>query len=392
MGLGAALLAALAGSGCQPGQELAPNCFSTNEIGACVEPVSGLKLTFDCSELPRAVAAANYEYIIRHMPLPPGHRSRWEASGLPPGLTVDHGGVLRGRPEAAGNYPDISITLHDLTTQRKVTQSCNALEVFKALSVDLSKTKYGCVSPTDNLQKLASGGTGEPLYCEVPSLENAGTGCPHGFGNGAMPLGLQVDKDCSISGNIDPSVKEDGTFVWIVEVKQSGAQRFVPFCATNEKSQSHIIERVQTGKVLDLDTPLLVTYEPTGSIRVGTNEDPRIRVTAGCENKSCNRRGVSVAGTCSPLDFSVTQMLSSVGEITNPARQVIGLIHGYDLHSGGQTMDTLGFDQRPWVMSLNTRYCTSAQVGEQRACDVPGALESNITWSVIARPRPKVGE
>lgn len=377
---------------CQPGQDLAPTCFSTNEVGACIEPASGLKLTLDCSELPRAVASANYEYIIRHMRLPPGHRSRWEATGLPPGLTVDHGGVLRGRPEKAGQYPEITITLNDLTDQRKITKSCSTLEVFDALQVDLSKTKYGCISPEDKIQDLASGGTGEPLYCEVPVLENAGAGCPHGFGNGAIPLGLSVDKDCSIVGDIDPSVKEDGTFVWIVELKQSGAQRFVPFCATNDTQQPHIVERVQSGEVLDLDAPLRINYEPTGSVRVGSNQDPRIRVTAACENQSCNRRGVSVTGTCSPLDYSVTQMLSNVGEIANPAREIIGLIHGYDLHSGGQTMDSLGFDQRPWVMTLNTRYCTSAQVGDARACDVPGALESNITWSIIAQPRPPVGQ
>lgn len=380
-------LLALGLGGCQPGQDIAPSCFSTSVAGQCVEPAAGLSLRVDCSALPNAVAGANYEFIIPHVPLPPGHRARWEATGLPEGLSIDQGGVLRGRPVNPDTLDNITITLRDLNTQREVTSQCAPMQVYSELQVDLSKTSMGCVSPNDNLAQLVSGGTGEALHCNVPTLDNAAQGCPHGFGNGAMPMGLSVNKDCSISGTIDPNVPQNGTFVWIVELKQSGAQRFIPFCAMHTKSTDHRIQLFEEGKSLDYTKPYLVQYEATSSVRVGSHTDPRIRVTAPCLDQSCNRRGVNVAGTCSPLDYSVENMLSSVGEIRKGTNQVIGLTHGFPLDSGGQKMDALKLDARPWVMSLNTRYCTSAQIGELRSCDVPGALESNITWSVIAWPR-----
>lgn len=382
-------LSSIGVAGCHPGQDIAPTCFSTNASGECIEPASGLALTVDCSALPRAVATANYEYIVPHVPLPVGHLSAWQATGLPKGLKLDQGGVIRGRPQKQGRYTNISVTLRDLTSERSVTARCQALEVFAPLKIDLSKTKMGCISPDDNLTTLVSGGTGEALFCKVPTLPNAGAGCPHGIGNGAMPAGLSVNKDCSIAGNIASSNPHNGTFVWIVELQQSGTQRFVPFCATHSNRPDHKVQLIKSGEVIDYRVPHRVEFDPESSIQIGSHENPRIRVTSECLNQSCNRRGVSVAGTCSPLDYSVTRMLSRVEEILRNNRQIVGLTHGFNLHSGGQKLKDLGLGERPWVMSLNSRYCTSAQVGDRPACDVAGALESNITWSVIAWPRSK---
>lgn len=385
--LGGAAIAAFGLAGCQAGEDIAPTCFSTDQDGDCIEPAAGLRLSVKCSTLPRAIATADYEHKVSHVPLPAGHRSKWKASNLPKGMKIDHGGVLSGRPTKAGTYRDISITLRDLNSNRAVTTKCGTLEVYDAVKIDLAQTKYGCISPIDNINAITSGGTGDPLACELPSLPNASSGCPHGFGNGSMPAGLTVNKDCTISGTIDPSIKQNGTFAWIVEVKQSGATQYVPFCATHKPSIDHNVELVKEGQVVDHLAPLLFEFDPTTSVRVATHDDPRIRITGPCLNKSCIRRGVTVAGTCSPLDYSVTQMLSKVDEIRDKNKEIVGLMHGFDLHSGGQTMPSLELDDRPWIMSLNTRYCTSAKVDQIRACDVPGALESNLTWSVIATPK-----
>lgn len=379
-------LCTLLGSlGCQ-GEDLAPLCFARNSDNQCVEPASGLALKFDCSELPRAVAAANYEYILPSVRLPPGHRTSWSAQGLPEGLTMVEGGVLRGRPKQSGFYRDITVTMKDLSSNRTVVSKCGPLEVYERLSLDLSKTAYGCVDPQTDLSQVVSGGTGERLYCKVPSLPGAGEGCPHGLGNGYMPPGLRVEEDCSISGSIDRNVREDGTFAWIVEMRQSGAQRFVPFCATSRRKVKHKVEMLRQGKKVDRRMPLHVEFAPESSLRVGSESDPRAQVSANCENKSCDRRALQVHGSCSPLDYSVTKMLTNVGEIRDTTQSITGLVHGFNLHSGGQKMNDLGLGERPWVLTLRSLYCTSAQIDQTPACDVNDSLQSQIAWSVIAWP------
>lgn len=376
----------LSSLGCQ-GEDLAPLCFARNSDGRCVEPASGLALKFDCSELPRAVAAANYEYILPSVRLPPGHRTTWSAQGLPEGLTMVDGGVIRGRPKRSGYYRDITVTMKDQSSNRTVQSKCGPLEVYEKLNLDLSKTAYGCIDPETDISQVISGGTGERLYCKVHTLPGAGEGCQHGLGNGYMPPGLSVKEDCSITGAIDRNVLEDGTFAWIVELRQSGAQRFVPFCATNRRNVKHKIEMLREGQKVDRRIPIHVEFAPNSSLRVGSESDPRAQVSAACENKSCDRRALQVHGSCSPLDYSVTQMLANVGEIRNASQAISGLVHGFNLHSGGQKMNELGLGERPWVLTLRSTYCTSPQVDQIPACDVDDSLQSQVAWSVIAWPK-----
>ena len=288
----------------------------------------------------------------------------WQASGLPPGLSIDATtGEISGVPEESGEFAEVVISALDPASGQTLEAECGALTINASLNAfSVRDQPRHCIdvdTPVDEWQALLTGGDGSAIVCRPLDPDTSSATCPLGDGQGRPPPGISFDAEsCEHSGTIDGD--RFGTFVWMIEVEQSGFVTTVPFCATNDIDTFHTIELEADGETGDPLQPGLLSYDPSQDLafgdgsRIWTISDP------ACPGDDCNNFGFRFNVTCSPFDadggFQITLSPSS------------GLPEGltHQMTATGPAPDER-YASRPFVASFEMSYCTSA---DGTFCDV----------------------
>lgn len=372
------LLALVAVASCAR-DPLAPDCFIPDPEGSgCLIPFPGASdVTTDCTAddvVPEGAVGAEYLYDLKTAAEGgTGTYTNWVATTpLPPGLTLDPlTGVISGTAEGPGNtgYP-LSFSVDDALTGENYTFDCAEIHINERLNaLEVRNEPMHCIPHTasyDQMVALLDGGDGGTITCNP--YTDAGVPCPLGDGNGRPPPGITFDAEtCTHSGNITGDRR--GTWVWMVEIEQSGARTRVPFCASRDVDTFHDITLTATDvQESDLE-PGLLEFDPSMPLDFG-DDDFNANLVDGthvwdivdpeCNNdpSQCNSFGFKFDVTCSPFDppFSLDAVTSG-----------IGLTH--DLGAQGPT-PSASFAERPFVASFEMSYCTSSSGAD---CDVESA-------------------
>jgi hypothetical protein len=103
------------GAGCNSREELAP--WFAQEIG------------IQCANAPDATVGQPFRWELK----PTGGVGdlSFEATGLPPGLTIDQDGVISGTPTMDGNFDDLVITVTDADGNVSIFDACGGITVDK---------------------------------------------------------------------------------------------------------------------------------------------------------------------------------------------------------------------------------------------------------------------
>lgn len=368
-------------------ENVAPDCYVVDDDGNCRPRIPFGDIKLNCDQLPAGVVDTNYKHAIAHPDLVKYPDLDWSATGLPPGLSVEKGGLLRGAPLFAGSYDAIEITVRDVERRVSKKTRCGTIKVAPSLRFDLSRSR-GCIRPGEALAMYASGGSGEPFKCELLPGDPKQESCPHGLGNGWMPKGVQVSPDCQILGQVAPTVPEWGTFAWIVKVTQGDAERYLPFCIEKPAPASpHKLRIDWNGKTHPPLQAINLEYRVDDPLKFGSTQDPRFEVTAPCKNNTCDGRSVSLRGSCSPFDSSLQYALDPVDSLRDPSTAIIGFSHRLTIQTPG-AIRNYNLHERPWVLNVRTQYCTSSY-GAADKCNAPESLRSHFSLSLIAWPPGK---
>ncbi len=289
---------------------------------------------------------------------------------LPAGIVLNPDtGELNGVVEADPGTYAFEIQIADVGDAEKYSAigSCN-LQVNPRLDAPLALDQVPfCLQPSQSLLNLVVPGTGDgtPITCDYSG----------GNGNGRIPGGMQVESDqCTVTGSLDET--RYGTWVFMMRGVQSGAEVFVPYCATNDLAQGYDITGDHSGRTDVALQPIMQTYDPTASFAIGGDGDPRYEITSpGTCGASCFYR-YSFLRTNAPIadnGFS----LEPDGLVQNAMDESIGFFH--ELQVSGPAMPEQ-FLRRPWVLSVAVSYCIS---GDENGCDDVatdgnGALEMGL--------------
>jgi hypothetical protein len=353
-------------SGCAR-DKLAPDCFQPDPEGSgCLIPFPGAsEVTSSCLEgdgvPPAGAIGAEYLYDLNDATIGgTGVYSNWMATTpLPPGLTIDPTtGVISGIPEGLGSAYPLSISVDDALTGENYTFDCADIVINDRLNSNAVRLEpMHCVPHTasyDEMVALLEGGDGTDITCSP--ITDGGLPCPLGDGNGRPGPGITFDAaTCTHTGNITGNRR--GTWVWMVEIEQSGFTTRVPFCASGDVDTFHDIT-LTANAVQESDlNPGLLEFDPNMSIGFGNGTHVWDVSDPAClgDPVQCNSFGFEYNVTCSPFDppFSLNAMSSG-----------IGLTH--DLGASGPT-PSASFADRPFVASFEMLYCTSNAGAD---CDV----------------------
>ncbi len=312
-----------------------------------------------CAEPPSAAVGADYEHAFE---VEPEASWTWSAAGLPPGLSLSPiSGTLSGSPTEAGSFA-VSVEVQGSGGEGQA--SCT-LEVAPALSVDLEALARPCLGPADALADVLVGGDGSPVTCSTPA----------GNGDGSRPAGVTVDPDaCTIEGA--PTPDEFGTWVWITEVEQSGAQAYVPFCITQDTPPAGAFEVTMTadGDPNALLEPRLGTFTPGEPVSFDGGGDPQVVVVGGCGTGACFY-GFSFLVGASPLGGDCGQDpcfdLSPSAIVEDGDGNPIGFSH--EMFALGPPVPRSA-SPRPFVLPWELTYCI-ADNGED--CDGNANIVAN---------------
>jgi hypothetical protein len=367
VGLGVAMLAFLSASGCSR-DPLAPDCFAPDPEGSgCLIPnPGGTDVNSSCAEgdgvPPAGAVGADYYYDLSATAVGgTGNYTDWTATTtLPPGLTLDAAtGEITGVPEGPGNmaYP-LQVTVQDAVTGETYELTCADIVINERLNSFGVRTELNhCIPHTSSKEEMVAllqGGDGTEITCNAL---NPGTlPCPLGDGNGRPPPGITFNESsCTHSGSLTGDRR--GTWVWMVEVEQSGYKTRVPFCAANDVDTFHDITLTANAvQESDLE-PGLLEYDPSLSLLFGDGsyvwdiEDP----ACNADMTQCNSFGFRFDVTCSPFDPPF---------VLNGQHIDTGMTH--EMTAQGPT-PSASFATRPFVASFEMAYCTSANGA---TCDV----------------------
>ncbi|EDM75309.1 hypothetical protein PPSIR1_26066 [Plesiocystis pacifica SIR-1] len=364
--------AALLATGCNNRDELAPDCFAFDANGNCIVPdPGGVDAGINCAEFPVGAVGADYSFTPE-VGGGSGNFNNWMATNLPPGLSIDPDtGEISGVPEEPMEYSGIVLSVFDAGKGSTEMNECGPLLINPALSSTPASTlERHCVpfdTPVDEWVGLLTGGDTTDIRCN-PIVDSGSDTCPLGDGNGRPPPGITFDADtCTHSGNI--AGERAGTYVWIVEIEQSGFVTGVPFCATNDFELYHDVNLTAEGVPEDILQPGLLEHTLDETLSFGgsgtyvwTIDDP------ACPGPDCNNFGFRFDVTCSPFDavdpWQIT-LSPSMGTET-------GMMH--ELFATGPQVGSKFQQGRPWVASFEMSYCTSS---DSASCDVNGGNFDN---------------
>jgi hypothetical protein len=196
------------------------------------------------------------------------------------------------------------------------------------------------------LLALLEGGDNTDITCDIGM--SGGSTCPIGDGDGRLPPGISFDAStCTHTGNITGDRR--GTWVWMVDVTQSGYTTTVPFCATNDVDTFHDIRLTANG-VSDSDElrPALYEYDPDFDLEFGNGS-----YHWDIESPSSVNFGFRFDVTCSPFDVAAPWGITLSPSMGNS----LGFSHEM---SGSGPAPGDAFRVRPWVASFEMAYCTSS--------------------------------
>ena len=343
---------------CQRDQ-LAPDCFLIDEdTGVCLVPdPGGTAPGINCGTLPEGAVGATYSFTPE-VGGGSGNFNQWMATNLPDGLSIDpNTGVISGVPTTPGAANNIEISMFDAGKGEAFSAMCGELVINEALNpFPVLMEPNHCLPHTatmDDMIALLDGGDGTPITCSAvdPNPDPAST-CPLGDGNGRLPPGITFNESsCTHSGSITGDRR--GTWVWMVEITQSGYTTAVPFCASNDVDAFHDIAITANGNTeSDLVTGLL-EYDPTMPVGFGDNQVWQWDISnPACPGSDCDFYGFRFNVTCSPFDVTDPWTVT----LSPSQKTETGLTH--EMHATGPAPDPK-FDGRPWVASFEISYCTA---------------------------------
>ena len=387
--------------------EPAPDCYQRLPDGQCFIPdpdVGGGPLVVGCGTFPVAAVDANFIHMLDIA----GGSGEYQTlvTGLPAGLTVSNGGQISGKPEEAGDFP-VTIEVTDVTTLETVTEDCDLLAVGPALAFDPLSAPKSCIEISSagvDLRDSLTGGTGATITCTQPDGGDPNGTCPNRNGNGTTPAGISWDaENCTASG----VVTEDavGTWVWMIEVTQSGAEIYVPLCASKslEANAAHSLRVLFDGGD-DYLQPARFDYDPTQPLEFGPDDiGPEFEVLgADCSGGQCNGFGYGYSVTCSPFCGN-GEMLPDGGTcaqtfstdpsgVVDDGTGIIGFFHNLfatteiSLEAWSDTDPARDWTKRPWVASFDFAYCTAP---DSSACTMNGSIidpQTQLHYAVVAWP------
>lgn len=400
-------LASLFVIGCSR-DEPAPDCYQRLPSGECFIPdpdVGGGPLLLSCGTFPVAAVDASF---VHNLDISGGSADyQISVTGLPQGLSVSSGGQIAGKPTEAGEF-QISVEVTDVVTLESQSTDCELLTVADALAFDPLSGPKGCVEITGgaiDLRDSLSGGTDAPITCAQPSGGDPNGTCPNRNGNGVNPSGIDWDAEsCTASG----TVTEDavGTWVWMIQVQQSGAEIYVPLCASKEAGPSaeHDLDVLANGGN-DYLVPGQFFYDPGQPLEFGPGDNgPEFEVFgADCSGGQCNGFGYSYTATCSPF-CGGGETLPDGGTCaqtfnTNPSGVVddgagiIGFFHNLfattevSLEAWSDvTQPRLNWTKRPWVAAFDFSYCTGTNADQCTAGGTVIDVQTQLHYAVVAWP------
>ena len=355
--------------------ELAPDCFQIDPAtGVCLVPYPGASdVTIACeadTTFPDAALGADYSFNLNDITMGgTGLYNSWEVTGLPPGLSVDeNSGEITGTPGGMADiaYQDIRVRMVDAGSGEAYDfESCGEIIVNARLNANQARNEPNhCVPYDSSKEEMIAilndidlglmGGDGTEITCR--GFTDNGPPCPLGDGNGRPPPGISFDDEtCEHSGAITGDVL--GTWVWMVEIEQSGATTTVPFCASNDVDTFHDVVVTRDAIPQTALVPGLYEYDPTSALSFGNGQYQWDIIDPACVNDptDCNSYGFRFDVTCSPFDPPF---------VLGAANTSTGLTHG--LTANGPTPADK-FATRPFVASFEMSYCTSANGAD---CDV----------------------
>jgi hypothetical protein len=296
----------------------------------------------DCDDPPLAAVGAAYQ----HRPVAiefPGPVS-WQMQGLPEGMAFNPvTGEMSGAPQAEGTFEvDVTATGGGL----EAMQTCT-LDVAAAVAVDLSRLGASCIGPDDDVLDFVSGGDGAPVTCHAPG----------GNGNGTIPAGVAVDEDsCAIVGEPDDAY---GTWVWMTQLRQSGARAWVPYCVTvhDQAPDAYGITADHSGGSDNVLEPAIGTFAPGEPLSWGGEGDPTVLVTGPCGPSSCFY-GYAYTVSSSPFGGCDDEPCYGLGPtaLVTEDEAPIGFTH--EMFARGPAVPE-AFEARPFVLGWNVDYCIS---------------------------------
>jgi hypothetical protein len=333
---------------------------------------NGGGLSIDCQTVPLTAVGATWSHAPLASGLVEGVTYTYSASGLPPGLAIDAstgvlGGVVAADP---GLHVFEVMVAEDLPGGDWASGVCN-LQVRERFAAPIDIGEAPCLQPGDDLRDLVLPNTGDDtdIVCEFMS----------GAGNGRMPNGMEVDNGaCTVTGTLDED--RAGTWVFIVAGMQSGVEVFVPYCVTHDLDQGYDVTVRHSGSDDAALLPIAREYDPLGAFSVGTDMDPRFEITApGICGASCFYT-YAFLRTDAPIGDGGFG-LDPDGFMDDGDGQNIGFFHELRL-SGPPVPEE--FLERPWVLSVETRYCIS---GSDTGCDDPFEDgDASLEFGVIMVP------
>lgn len=357
------VLPVLALGACQRDQ-LAPDCFLIDDsTGVCLVPdPGGTAPGINCGTMPDGAVGATYSFTPQ-VGGGSGNFSMWEATNLPPGLSIDaNTGTISGVPTTADVYAGIEISMFDSGKGEAFSATCGELTINERLNANLALAEPNhCIPHTasrDEMLAFLAGGDGTEITCEPVNPNPSSSTCPLGDGNGRLPSGITFNESsCTHSGSITGDRR--GTWVWMVKVTQSGFTTAVPFCASNDVDTFHDITLTANGESQSDLQPLLFEYDPSQDLAFGSGSHQFAIDDPACPGPDCTFFGFRFNVTCSPFDVVPPWTVS----LSPSTKTDTGMTH--ELTATGPA-PSAAFDGRPWVASFEVSYCT-ADNGD--ACD-----------------------
>lgn len=367
------------------GSGIGPDCFERDAGGKCIIPEyepPPPDLSLDCGMPGIGAVGANFDHYVDFT----GPNSVvFSAEGLPEGLQIGATtGQIYGAPTTAGSYGEVVITMTDTDSGAALDDTCPEIVINEAFSTDVfdkpASAPYGCIPVGESLEDHIMGGTGGEWTCSVDGPENEREG------EGIIPAGVTFDSEtCTASGT--PSDDFVGTWVWMVEVKQSSYSIFVPFCATKDDATFHDVNINIDGQDVDPLAPMLLPFQADQELRFGDGDTHRFEVTEACANNSCLNWAYQHRMYWSPFDAWTTKPATTIKDMNGNLN--IGFSHHLAANTDGNTVEEQGFGSRAWVADWRMWYCTSSNLG---TCDpdnedsVLNNAQTKIVWAVIAYP------